>query len=287
MTVENPPARPTAWQPFTPGGVASFGGAPLLRLWFFQLLFALLAAAAVLWFIQTAWLPPIRQAIQQLPDQGVIKAGELLWRGDSPRVLAAGNFLALRVDPDHSGTLQSPSQIEVEFGRNTLRIFSLFGYVDIPYPKQWNLGFNQADLTPWWGAWEPPILWMVFGGVVAGLLITWWLLASLYCLPVWLAALFANHDLDLAGAWKLGGAALLPGALLLTVSIVCLAAGTLDLVKFLAVFSAHWFCGWIYLIAGVVASPKAAAAGADSKNPFATEKNLKPEEESQERGGKR
>ena len=46
------PARATvAWEPFTPRGVAAFAGAGLGRLWLVQFVVAMLAAAAVVWFV--------------------------------------------------------------------------------------------------------------------------------------------------------------------------------------------------------------------------------------------
>jgi len=60
-----------------------------------QLLFAILAAAAVVWFLDVAWFPTIRAAIRQLPPEGRIIAGKLDWRGDTPKRLADSRCLAL------------------------------------------------------------------------------------------------------------------------------------------------------------------------------------------------
>ena len=48
-----------AWQPLTFGGVARFAAASLWRLLMVELVFALMVAATVVWFVQQAWVPVI------------------------------------------------------------------------------------------------------------------------------------------------------------------------------------------------------------------------------------
>ena len=79
-------------------------------------MFALLAAAAVVWFLDTAWFPTIRAAILQLPATGKISDGKLVWSGDNPVRLAESRFLALAVDLKHEGGARSPAHVQVEFG---------------------------------------------------------------------------------------------------------------------------------------------------------------------------
>jgi len=262
--------KPLAWEPLTPPGVAAFAGASLRRLWFVQLVFALCAAAVVVWFLKTAWFPTVGAAIQALPEQGEIRAGRLDWPATSPQLLAEGNFLAFMVDLEHEGQVRSPAHVQVEFGRNDIYLFSLLGYQQLPYPPEYIFDFNRPVLEPKWGAWRPPILWLTFGAVVAGLMLNWALLATLYSPVVWLAGFFANRDLNFRASWKLAGAALMPGALLLTAAILFYGLGTLDLVQLTAAFGAHFVIGWIYVFAAPFFTPKLAAAAAEpDKNPFA------------------
>ncbi len=262
--------KPTAWQPLTPRGVAAFAHAPLRRLLLAQFLFALLAAIALVWFMRSAWFPTVRQAIITLPAQGEMKSGKLIWPGDSPQLLAEGHFLAFDVDTNHSGGLFLPAQMQVEFGRDDIFFYSLAGYREWPYPKEWNFGFNRAALQPWWGAWEPPIQWLAFAGMLFWCLANWWLLATIYFLPVWLSGFFANRDLNFRQSWKLAGAALMPGALVMILAIVFYGFGALDVVQFAAVVVAHFIVGWVYLVWGVWVTPKMAAKSVAAKNPFAT-----------------
>ena len=120
-----------------------------------QFVFALLAAAVVVWFLDIAWFPAIRAAIRQLPAEGKITAGKLAWFGGSPLQLAESRCLALAVDLRHEGGARSPAHVQVEFGLADVEIRSLLGYVPWSYPPSWNAPFNRGEMEPWWGAWAP------------------------------------------------------------------------------------------------------------------------------------
>ena len=261
-------STPTAWQPLTPRGIAAFAHAPLMRLLLVQFVFALLAAVALVWFLRTAWFPTVREAVRQLPAQGEMKSGKLNWLDASPQLLAEGHFLAFVVDTNHSGTLRSPAQVQVEFGRDDVFFYSLTGYREWPYPAEWNFGFNRAKLQPWWGAWEPPIQGMAFGGMLLWCMASWTLLATVYFLPVWLGGFFSNRDLSLRGSWKLAGAALMPGALVMIAAIFFYGIGALDLVQLAATAGAHLVVSWVYLIRAVWVSPKLLSNAKTQENPF-------------------
>jgi hypothetical protein len=53
--------------------------------------------------------------------------------------------------------------------------------------------------------------------------------------------------LSLLASWKLAGAALLPGALLLSASLVAYGLGGCDLVQLCFAFGMHLVLGWVYL----------------------------------------
>jgi hypothetical protein len=237
-----------------------------------QLVFAILAAGAVVWFLEVAWFPAIDEAIRHLPASGEIRAGKLVWTDDTPKRLAEGHFLALAVDLNHEGMARSPAHLAVEFGEQDVKVFSLFGFMQRSYPRKWTLAFNRNELEPRWGAWRPAILAVVAGAVIIGLLGSWAGLATVYFLPAWLAGFFANRDLTLAGSWLLAGAALMPGALFLTGSIVCYGLGALDLVRLGAACALHFAVGWIYVLLGLwrrSLHPEATTA----KNPFTSPKS--------------
>ena len=268
-TVDSPPQkRPFAWQPLTGRGVAAFAGASLGRLLLVQLVFALVGAGVVVWFLDTAWFPAIQEAIRQLPPEGEIRDGSLEWQGDWPARLAEGRFLALAVDLKHEGQARSPAHLEVEFGEKDVKVFSLLGFAEAEYPRGWRVAFNRPELEPWWGAWRPAILAMVAGLVVAGSLASWALLAAVYCWPAWLIGFFADRDAGPGGSWRVAGAAQMPGALVLTAGIVCYGLGALDLVRLAVAAGADLFLGWVYLFAGMLCLPRYPAAAGLAGNPF-------------------
>ena len=263
------PAESTfAWEPLTPRGVAAFARARLSRLLLVQFVVASLAAAAGVWFLSDGCFPTVRAAIRNLPVTGEIRAGRLDWPGHPPQLLAEGRFLAFIIDLNHSGQIHSPANVQIEFGRESVRVISLLGYTEQDYPRDWIISFNRTELEPLWGAWEPELLAIAVLAAVAGLMLAWAALAAIYFLPVRLISFYANRDLDFRGSWKLAGAALMPGALLLTVAVVLYGFAVLDLVQFCFIFAAHFTLGWIYLFLSQLCLPRIDPASPKG-NPFA------------------
>ena len=256
-----------AWEPLTPRGVAAFAHAKFSRLFLVQFAVALLAAVSIVWFLDEGYFPTIRAAIQNLPDAGKISSGKLDWRGGPPRLLAEGKFLAFDVDPGHSGQIHSTADLQIEFGKESARVFSLLGYEDFFYPPDRFAPFNRTELEPLWGAWCMEILFIAAAATVIGLLLSWWILATLYFLPAWILGFFANRDLNFRASWKLSGAALMPGALLMAAGIFLYGFGALDLVQLGFIFSAHFVLGWIYLVVSLLFLPRIPEARLE-KNPF-------------------
>jgi len=258
----------SAWQPFTPRGVAAFALAPSRRLLLVQLVCALLAAAAVVGFLHQSWFPVIEQAINQLPSEGEIRSQRLSWRGDSPVNLAENRFLAITVDLNHVGGVRSPAHVQVEFGKTGVKILSLLGSLEGSYPASWRIAFSRGELVPWWGAWGPPILAIVAGCVLLWLMLSWALLASLYCVPAWLIGFFANRQLSLRGSWRLAGAALMPGAMFFTAAVLFYDFGAVDLVRLAAAAAAHFIIGWVYVVASALSSTPLTGIVPEKVNPF-------------------
>ena len=256
-----------AWEPFTPRGIAAFARAGFGRLLLAQFIVAVLAAGAVVWFMDNNCFPVIAAAVQKLPPAGQIRAGKLDWQDGSAELLAQGHFLALDVDPDHSGQIGPASDVQIEFGRKTVRVYSLLGYLEWNYPAGYLLAFNRNTLEPLWGAWATELLFLAAAAVMVGLLLCWSLLATLYFLPLWLLGFFANRDLNFRQSWRLAGAALIPGALLMTAAVFLYGIGFLNLVSFGFIFGAHFVIGWIYLFVSLLFVPRTITA-ASGTNPF-------------------
>ena len=72
-----------------------------------------------------------------------------------------------------AAALRSPADFQFEFGRDSVRLFSLFGEAEVDYPPGYIIAANQTDARPAWGAWAPDILGLAaigtFLGAAAGL----------------------------------------------------------------------------------------------------------------------
>src|SRR6185436_14775450 len=176
MTSSDP--APFAWEPLTPRGVAAFSRAKVSRLLLVQFIIACLAAAAVVWLMYDGCFPTVREAIRQMPVEGEIRSGKLNWHGDAPRLLAEGKFLAFTVDLDHAGDLRSPAHVQLELGREDFGARSLIGYAKGYYPRRGIIPFNRTEMLPKWDAWQPALLALAAVGVVAWLLLCWFVLAT-------------------------------------------------------------------------------------------------------------
>jgi hypothetical protein len=262
-----PPKSMFAWEPFTPRGVAAFARAGLGRLLLVQFIVALLAAAVIAWFADNDCFPAIGTAIQKLPAAGEIRSGNLDWRGRSPELLADGRFLAFDVDLDHSAQIRSTADVQVEFGRQSVRAFSLLGYLDFPYPGNYVIAFNRNELDPMWGAWATGLLLAVGAAAMTCLLLGWWLLATLYFLPAWLLGFYTNRDLNFRQSWRLSGAALMPGAFLTSGAVLLYGTGLWNFVSLVFTFGAHFIVGWIYLFVSLLFVPRVPTAPKRG-NPF-------------------
>lgn len=259
---------PIAWQPLTPGGAAAFAGASFQRLFLFQLLVALLAAATVVWLICQTWFPVIERAINRLPAQSEIRYGKLAWPDESPIRLAENTFLAISVDLSQTGATRSLGHFQLEFTRTSLRIFSLFGFYQYPYPRDYRIAFSRPELQPWWGAWSPVMAAGCGVAMIIFLLLTWFLLATLYTVPVWLLGFFANRALTLQGSWQLSCGALMAGGIFLTTAILFYSFAILDLVQLTIAWPIHILIGWFYAIAGLFSLPRHPQAPPLKGNPF-------------------
>jgi len=264
----DPQRAPFAWQPLTPRGVAAFAASSLGRLGFVQLIVALMAAVTVVWFLDSAWFPTVQEAIKNLPARGNIRGGELDWHGDTPTRLAEGHFLSFAVDLNHGGGAGRVAHVQVELGRGDFKICSLLGCLTIPYATGWIVELNRTELEPRWGALKTAILVLVFSSTVLVLMVSWALLATAYCVPTWIIALYENRDLSFRESWKLAAAALMPGALLLTAAIFFYGLNLFDLIRLGFSTVLHFVIGWVYLFISPLFLPRRLAGMTGKANPF-------------------
>jgi hypothetical protein len=257
--------------PFTPRKLAELAHASLARLWLIQFICAAICGVAITWFIAENCYPVINTAITKLPPHGEIRSGRLVWPGNAVQVLAEGSFLALVVDMDQRNSLRTPAHLQVAFGRDSIRFYSLLGYLELRYPDPANqvIVFNRPEIEPWWGAWGPPILAMILAASIVGLLIAWAMIAAIYAVPLRCAAFFVNRTLNALASWKLCGAALMPGALIMVLAIVLYGNGFLDGPGLLAAVAVHFVVGLAYLVASLFFLAPTPEFQRTTENPFA------------------
>lgn len=238
-----------AWaQPLTFGGVAQCGLARAGVLAGYQLTAAALAAAAICVFFELAWVPVLERAIASLPRTGAIENGRLVWTERTPVRTTGSSFLWIGVDPAGVAEAGEGADLQIEAGQTALRIRSIFGYLSVPYLKGYRIALNRTELEPWWGAWHPAVVGGLAGTVVIGLFVAWAVLAFVYAWPVWLIAFYADRRLSWAGAWKIGAACLIPGALFLSLAVVGYTLHRMNLVQLLAAALLHFMIGWVYVL---------------------------------------
>lgn len=257
-----------AWQPLTPPGVAAFAVASLPRVQVVQLIFAALGGLAMAAFLSAAWFPTISEAARNLPESGLIRQGQLEWGGASPVILANSSWLAITVDIQQAGTYRIPSDLQLEFSRDSIRFLSLAGYVDVPYPRRWLLAFNQSEFGSWWKAWQPFLV--VGAGLTTAiaLMMVWAALSWAYALPSTLVCRFVDHTIPFAAVWKLCCAAQLPGSLLMSFTLILYSFRAVELVQLAFILGAHLVMSWVYIFLAIFFLPESAGRSTRTRNPF-------------------
>lgn len=260
-----------AWQPLTGSGLAAFARAGSGRVLLFQFAFALLSALTVVWSLQAAWFPVIERAILQLPNSGAeIRGQRLLWPDAEAVLLASSPHLALVVDPTSSSQLGQNGDLQVELRGTDLRFRGLLGQIVARYPTQLLLPLDQTGAKAAWGAWRPPILTLVGLGTGMGLVLSGWILATLYAPVLLVSGWIIRRELHWGEAWKLGLACLMPGSLVMNAALVLYAQHWLGLTSLTALFGLHFLVGWLAALWGLASLPSRAAAQIES-NPFENE----------------
>lgn len=252
---EDLPLRP-AWLPFTFGRVASFANASMDRLALVQLIMALAIGATVLRFVERRYAPVIAAAIQNMPEDAVLRNGVLV--GATHGTLAVGEFLSLAVDLDE-GPLGQVGDVQLELHRGYFAVCPMYralaGVGELRYPPG-EIPMGRTDLQARWEAWRPMLYAGLVAGVAAGLMLTWAVLAALYAIPARLGAFFSDRELGLGQCWKVASAALMPGAALMEAALLLYGARRADLIGLSILAAAHLVAGWIYLAGGVWRSPR-------------------------------
>lgn len=265
------PLTPTqAWQPFTPRGVAAFGLATFTRLFFVQAAVAALVGFTLIWALRAAWVPVISEAIQQLPETGIIRHGQLNFSGPSPQRLAENSHLAVVIDLDGTRAAGHVADVEVAFEKKRVVLRGPLGAWWREYGSEYRFSFNRPELTPWWDARRWTLLALLALALAGSVFASWWLLALLYVPLVKFIAFFADRAVTWGGAWRVAAAALLPGACLVALGLLLYGFGVIPLFQFGLLYTLHIVAGLVFVITSPFFLPKIFTAPG-VKNPFGPE----------------
>ena len=269
LTPPAPPAwrPPRAWQPLTFRGVAAFAGATATRVFIVQFLVLLIAVACLLQALELTWWPAVQKAIQTLPEIGRVQHGQLDWHGEPFAVLADSPALSILVD---AAGRQEPGQVadvQVEIAKTEIRVCTLVGCLPIVFEPVWDFPLNRVELVPWWGAWKPAIVAGTALLLAVALGSAWWLLATLYTIPLRLLAGLVGRPITLGGCWRVAAMALMPGTLLLSLGILAYGLIRLPLLLLVGIFVLHLLLGWVYAAVAILRLDTHAAIAAAAAAP--------------------
>ena len=262
-----PIGPPLAWQPFTFRGAAAFAQAPGLRLFLMQVVVAALSAATLVWFLGHCYRPVITQAVEELPAAATLTNGQI--SGFTNTLNSETKFLSIAIAQEDDADLGQAADIQITLRRDHLEISSLvssaLGSFDWPYPKDSVLDLSRGHLEPLWGAWQQVALAGIGVAIFGSLLVCWILLSILYAPAAKFVAWYCDRQLSWLGARRLASAALLPGALVLSLGILLYGWRRVDVFGFAFIAVTHLLVGWIYVLAAPVFTPP---LGPVSPNPF-------------------
>ncbi len=258
-------------QPLTFSGVAALACGDWFRLAGFQLLSAGVAGLCVIVALARTWSPVVSQAIEKLPPGVAIRDAQLQWPDAEPVRLGESRAFSIVVAPEDNHNLGQVADVQFEFTRERLKMRSLLGFMALSYPMDGKeILLSQTRLHPWWGAWRPAVLAGAGAATMFALFVSWAGLAALYAVPVRAFSFLADRDAAWFAAWKLGSAAMLPGAWLFSVGILAYGILPMPLPTLLFIGAIHLVLGWIYLVGGACCLPKLEAVAKAKRNPFSS-----------------
>lgn len=257
-----------AWLPFTGGGLARFADAGTGRTLGFVLGFALASALTLGWTLLTAWWPVVDRAIRELPETGpTLSHGHLDWPSATSGILADSPHLGIAVRIDERSPLGRTADLQVELLPQALRVAGIAGFIECPWPADWNLSLGRLEARAAWEAWRRPLLATAAGAVTTVLATAWCLIALILALPVRATAFVLRRRIGFGGSLRLAAAAFSGASPVLGLGIVGYALRWLPWPALAAVVGTHLLAACLLLIWGLFSRP-GCDAPARPANPF-------------------
>ncbi len=253
----NPTSEPVpGGLPLGGAGVAALALGRMRRLWGFQLGFAAIAAACVGFCAWTAWFPVIAATAAALPDRIGLDDGRLEWPPEEGRILSQNSFLGVAVQPGDLEVAGQTADFQLVLRPESFRWTSLLGRVSVPYPVGYVAWSGRVVASAWWGAWSWVAVLALMLGVAAGVIASWWFLATLYTLPTLVLMTLFRRPLGGAVAWRLASAALFAGTLVVSGTIIMYSLQFIRVPGLLVGYALHLVVGWIWIAWGVLKLPR-------------------------------
>lgn len=274
-TPDKPLTPQHAWQPFTPRGVAAFGLATFTRVFLVQGAVVALVCITLVWALRAAWVPVFTEAIQQLPNTGEIRRGELNFTNQPSQRLAENSHLAVVIDLEGTREAGHVADLEVAFEKKRVVLRGPLGAWSREYGSKYQFSFNRPELTPWWDARRWTFLALLAIAMAVALFASWWALALAYLPLVKFIAFFADRAVTWGGAWRVAAAALLTGACLVALGLLLYGSGVIPLFQFGLLYALHIVAGLVFAITSPFFLPKISALPS-VKNPFGPADDITP-----------
>lgn len=266
MEPSGPESQPAVCLPWRGKAIGRLASTGIGLLWRTQWLVAILSAACLGFFLRSAWYPVLEKSSRALPDSFELQEGALRWPTVESRVLAENPFLSLSVELDPASPTSSTADLQLTFQDRSFKLSCLLGSTQFPYPGNLSIQSGRVLSTAWWGAWS----WVALLGVclasTLGLVIAWWILATLYWPASGFISFLFRKPSRLAQSWKLGAGALLFGASIMSLNVVLYSTLVIRAPGFIAGFVLHLASGWFGIPWGALHLPSAAKT--TSRNPF-------------------
>jgi hypothetical protein len=266
VEASGPESQPVLCLPWRGKAIGHLAFADFGLLWRTQWFMAILSAACLGFFLKTAWYPVLESAARSLPDSFEFHSGSLRWPSTESRVLAENPFLGISVELDPTSVPSLTADLQLSLADRSFRIKSLLGSIQIPYPSALQLQTGRVSSTAWWGAWGWVALLGICTSATLGLLLSWWFLATLYWPASGLFSSLFRKPSRPAQSWRLGAAALLLGAGIMSLNLVLYSSFITRAPGFIAGFVLHVVTAWIAIPWGALHLPSRPKS--QSKNPF-------------------
>ncbi|WP_165109256.1 hypothetical protein [Limisphaera ngatamarikiensis] len=228
---------------------------------------ASVAGWALAWSASRVLTPVVRVCLDAWEHPLRCEGGRWAFPDARPHLVAETRDLAIVVDPEHSGGLRSPAMFQIQWGRQSLRVYGPLGWREWSFPADWTFELDPQVMRARWEAWRP-FVWLTLGvGTALGLMGIWFACACVYGLGLAVMAVCLGRRGSAGLIFRCGWAVQLPGAWLMTVAVAGYGQGWLDLADLVVAWVWHWVVTVLLVLVTPLGLPRRAGKRGE-ENPF-------------------